>query len=164
MRSGRHGAIAWAALAAAALALLAVATFGGGGVETDAERIQRLHQSYACPQCRGESVADSNAAVAATIRQFIANEVAAGSTDTEIRNDLLQAYQARVLLTPPADGFASLLWILPVMLAVGGATLVTILATKGQNDADGPTDVDRELVRQARLVRDVPLDDDIGSS
>lgn len=164
MRSGRRGTVAWAALSAAVLALLAVATFGGGGVETDAQRIQRLNESYACPQCRGESVADSNAAVAATIRQFIANEVAAGSTDTDIRNDLLQAYQAQVLLTPPADGFASLLWILPVMLAVGGAAVVTILATKGPNDAVGPTDADRELVRQARLARDAPVGDGPGSS
>ena len=147
--TSRHRAVSWAAVGVAALALLAVATFGGGGVETDAERIQRLQESYACPQCRGESVADSNAAVAATIRQFIADEVGRGATDAEIRNQLLQGYNTSVLLTPPADGLATLLWVLPVVLAVAGAAAVTAIATRGSVEASA-TEADRELVRQAR--------------
>lgn len=146
-------------VAVAALALLAVASFDQGGVETQAERIQRLNGSFACPECRGESVADSNAAVAATIREFIADEVANGSTDTEIRNKLLQAYQTQVLLTPPAEGLATLLWILPVMLAVGGAALVTLMATRGPGDGELVTDDDRELVRQARVESAEPADE-----
>ena len=129
--TARWRTVAWAGVVAAAVTLLAVATFSGGGVETDAERVQRLQESFACPECRGESVADSNAAVAATIRQFIAEEVAAGSSDLEIRNDLLRAYEARVLLNPPADGPGTLLWVLPVVIAVAGATAVATMATRG---------------------------------
>ncbi len=147
--TGRTGTVAWAAVLAAAVALLAVATFTGGGVETDAERIQRLQESFACPECRGESVADSNAAVAATIRQFIANEVAAGATDTEIRNDLLRAYEARVLLNPPAEGLATLLWVLPVLAAVGGAAVVATLATR-RAPPSTLSEADRALVESAR--------------
>ncbi|MCP5025806.1 MAG: cytochrome c-type biogenesis protein CcmH [Actinomycetia bacterium] len=150
MTAKRLRVIGWAAMGAAAFALIAVATFGGGGAETDAERIQRLSESFACPQCRGESVADSNAAVAATIRRFIAQEVTAGATDTEIRDDLLAAYQTSVLLTPPADGLASLLWILPVVLAVGGAAAVTTMATRTQAKPVVVSDADLQLVSKAR--------------
>ncbi|MEL7155207.1 MAG: cytochrome c-type biogenesis protein CcmH [Actinomycetota bacterium] len=145
----RTRALVWVALAAAFVSLLAVASVGGGGVETDAERIQRLNESFACPECRGESVADSNAAVAANIRQFIAEEVGAGATDLEIRNDLLRAYEAQVLLNPPADGLAALLWVLPVVIAVAGATAVAALATR-RPDEVALTDADRELVAAAR--------------
>ncbi|MEM8925259.1 MAG: cytochrome c-type biogenesis protein CcmH [Actinomycetota bacterium] len=149
--TARFRSIAWAAVVAAALSLMVVATFSGGGVETDVERIQRLQESFACPECRGESVADSNAAVAANIRQFIATSVNEGATDTEIRNDLLRAYQAQVLLNPPADGFASLVWVLPVVTAVAGAVAVATVVTRRPAEMT-LTDDDRRRVEEARAA------------
>lgn len=140
--------IGWVAIVAASLGLLAVAALDTGGIETDAERIQRLSDSFACPQCRGESVSESNAAVAATIRQFIADEVAAGSSDTEIRNDLLQGYGASVLLTPPAEGIAALVWVLPVVALAAGAAVVAAVFT-GRTPTTAATDADRALVEEA---------------
>ncbi len=149
--TGRRRTIAWVAIVAAALSLLAVASIDQGGVETDAERVQRLQDSFACPECRGESVADSNAAVAANIRQFISAEVAGGATDLEIRNDLLRAYDAQVLLNPPADGLAALLWVLPVVIATAGAAAVAGVVTRRTPDA-ALTDADRALVAAARAA------------
>ena len=147
--------VGWVAIIVAGLALLAVASLDGGGAETDTERIQRLSDSFACPQCRGESVSESNAAVAANIRQFIANEVADGSTDEDIRNDLLRTWGARVLLTPPAEGLAALLWILPVVLVVGGAAGLAMMIDRSRDagDSAGLSSADREMVRQARSTR-----------
>ena len=46
--------VGWVAIVVAALALLVVASIDRGGAETDAERIQRLTESFACPRCNGE--------------------------------------------------------------------------------------------------------------
>lgn len=151
--SGRRLLIGWVAVFTAALGLLLVAAVDGGGLETDGERIQRLSDSFACPQCRGESVSESNAAVAATIRELIRDEVSKGTTDEEIRDTLIQGYGSRVLLNPPADGFSSLLWILPVVLVVGGAAGVTAMVSREGRAADGVSDIDRELVEAARRTR-----------
>lgn len=145
--------IGWAVIVAAAIGLLVVATVDGGGAETDAERIQRLSDSFACPQCQGESVSESNAAVAATIRGFIADEVSTGATDEEIRNELLQAYGARVLLTPPAEGLASLVWVLPVVILAGGAAAVAAVFTRAGPAPAAVTAADRALVDRARRSR-----------
>ncbi len=142
--------LAWVAILATSLSLLAVAAVDDGGLETDAERIQRLADSYACPECRGQSVAESNAAVAATIRQFISDQVTAGATDREIRDQLVASYQARVLLNPPAEGFASLVWILPVVLVVVGAVGVGAAITGNRGRGRRASDEDRELVERAR--------------
>jgi cytochrome c-type biogenesis protein CcmH len=155
----------WAAMAAAIACLLVVATMDRGGAETDSERIQRLSESFACPQCRGESVADSTAAVAATIREFIADEVSAGSTDTEIRDQLVRAYQGRILRNPPAEGLGALVWMLPVMLIVGGAAGIGTMVGRGRRDTVQASEADRELVRLARLAvigtsTDIDLDED----
>jgi cytochrome c-type biogenesis protein CcmH len=143
--------VIWAGLTAAVVALLAVATFDQSGSESDTERIQRLTASYACPVCDGESVAESNAAVAATIREFISDEVAAGASDQEIRNALIRGYGVQVLLNPPAEGLTQLLWILPVVLLVTGTVAVVTIIDRNRIDAP-VTDGDRELV-EAALAR-----------
>ncbi len=149
--------IAWIGLLAATVALLTVASLDTGGVETDAERIQRLNESFACPVCSGESVAESNAAVSTTIRQRIADEVTAGSTDREIRDQLVQAYGVAVLLNPPADGFAALIWILPVVVAVFGAMGAGLAYSRaGPRSLREPTEDDRDLVHRARELVDGP--------
>ncbi len=159
--SARTRTLAWVAIVAAALSLLAVAVLDTGGVETDAERVQRLSESYACPECRGQSVADSNAAVAATIRQFISDSVTAGASDREIRDQLIASYQARVLLNPPADGFAALIWILPVVLVVVGAAGIGAAMTRNRSVDRAVTDEDRELLVRARsrLGAEADVDD-----
>lgn len=149
--TGTNRLVAWTVVVVAAIALLIVASVDDGSLETDTERIQRLSDSFACPQCKGESVSESNAAVSALIRQNIADQVAAGATDTEIRDSLVKAYGARVLLNPPADGLASLLWVLPVALVVGGAAVVsTMVGRSGERAGSSVTDADRELVERAR--------------
>lgn len=153
---GRNRLIAWVGLLAAALALVIVAGVDDGGLETDADRVQRLADSYACPTCRGQSVADSNAAVAATIRQYLSQRVSEGATDREIRDELVETYRAEILLNPPAEGFVSLVWVLPVMLVVIGAAGVTAAITRNQGGLRGPSSEDRELLAQALGERNSP--------
>ena len=130
--------------------LLGVARFDNGGVETDGERVARLSESFACPECQWQSVSESNAAVAITIRQFIRNEVTKGSTDEEIRDQLVTSYTSRVLLNPPGEGFSSLIWILPVMVFVGGSAAVGWTVRRSSDGSRDATDADRALVAQAR--------------
>jgi len=140
----------WFGLLASMALLLAVAAFDSGGVETESERVQRLSESYACPECAGQSVSESNAGVAATIRQFIRNEVTAGSSDEEIRDKLVISYGSEVLLRPPSEGISSLIWILPVLVLVGGSAGVGWSLRRSRGGSRDATDADRLLVAEAR--------------
>ncbi len=145
----RKRLIQWTAILVAVIALLVVAGVSDTGVETEAERVQRLSSSYACPECKGQSVAESNAAVSVTIRDFIAVSVADGKTDTEIRDELLQGYGERVLLNPPSGGFASLLWILPVLAVVAGGAAVAAIVTRDTGAHRKMTKADEAVVAEA---------------
>lgn len=142
--------VAWIGLLVATVALLAVAALDRGGTETEIERVQRLQQTFACPECSGESVSDSSAAVSATIRQYIDQRVVEGATDQEIRDELVRAYGVEVLLNPPAEGFASLIWVLPVLVASLGAMGAAIALTRRRPAGRLPTDDDRSWVAKAR--------------
>lgn len=140
----------WVGILASTVALLAVAMFAGGGNETDTERIGRLQSSFACPTCDGQSVAESNAAVSVTIRQFIEDAVGAGITDDEIRDDLVRTYGVQVLLNPPAEGFAALVWLLPVLVLVAGSVGVATAVTRNATALRQPTEEDEELILDLR--------------
>lgn len=160
----RTRVVAWAGIVAAVIALLVVAGVDDGGVETDAEQVQRLSASFACPTCQGQSVADSNAAVAANIRQLISQRVADGATDREIRDELVAAYNAEILLNPPAEGIATLVWILPVVLVVLGAAGVAAAVTRNGAGLRDPSTEDRDLLAKALSGRQVEGEPDQESS
>lgn len=139
----------WTVILLAVVGLLAVAVFDNGGEPTDAERVQSLSTLYACPTCDGQSVAESNAAVAATIRDLIRLRVSTGASDEQIRDELLRSYGTDVLLTPPSDGFSALIWVLPAVVAIlGVAGLFVVVRRSGSRRKATAADV--ELVEQAR--------------
>lgn len=141
---------AWAFVLASLIVLLAIATFDSGGAITDGERAESLNDLFACPTCDGQSVAESNAAVAATIRQFIRDEIDAGASDTDIRDALVQAYGTEVLLNPPSGGVATLVWVLPVLVLVGGAAVVASSITRNRAASADPSAEDEQIVAELR--------------
>jgi len=112
--------------------------FSSSAVETDAVRIQRLRESFACPECKGQSVAESNASVASNISRVIELEVAAGSSDTQIRNLLVNDWGEAVLLNPSSEGFSSLVWVFPIALIIlAGLAFLILLFRKTANGSEG---------------------------
>ena len=108
----------------ALVALAVLVTFGsldGGADLSDAERAAAIARSLRCPQCAGESVAESNVSVAREMRADIARRVDAGQTDAEIRAAYAVLYGDAVLLTPPARGLGSLVWIVPAAVGLTAA-------------------------------------------
>lgn len=142
--------LSWIMLGVLAIALLGIATFDSGGPREGEERVQYLSSIYACPECDGQSVSESNAAVAANIREFIRVKVGSGATDQEIRDELIRSYGTRVLLTPPAEGISLLIWILPAIVVVGGSAVVVTILRRRSGGLREATDDDRRLVATAQ--------------
>lgn len=142
--------IIWMAILASVVTMMTVAVVDRAGTETTSERIGRLNESFACPTCDGETVAESNAAVSATIRQYIADRVDEGASDEAIRNELLVAYGTEVLTNPPAEGFASLVWILPVVAVLLGVVVLGFVFRRHRAGDREPTDEDHRLADMLR--------------
>ncbi len=113
--------LGWGLALVALAVLLTYGSLDGGGTLSDAERASAIARSLRCPQCAGESVAESNVSVAREIRADIARRVDSGQTDTEIRAAYAVLYGDSILLTPPSSGFGSLVWILPAIVGLTAA-------------------------------------------
>ena len=149
----------WLVLAAAAAALIVVGAMRDRGANNNSERITALARSLKCPVCAGESIDQSQAPVALTIREDIARLVAAGDTDTAIRARIEQTYPGSQLV-PSAEGANLVLWVLPVVVIVLGLGGVALAFRRWRLQADAagvPDDDDRALVDAAlRAETDAP--------
>jgi cytochrome c-type biogenesis protein CcmH len=102
-----------------AFALAAIAGCGGEEKPTMAE----LEAELTCPTCNGP-LALSNAPVADRIRAFVRERIAAGDSEGEIKEKLVESFGESVLAAPPREGFNWLVWVLPL---AGGAVAVVLL-------------------------------------
>ena len=96
-------------------------------------RAEALQEQLLCPVCQGESLAESNAPLAADLRHLIRQRIAAGDTDAQVKAFLVARYGNFILMKPPLMGSTWFLWFGPfVILLLGGgvAALVILRASK----------------------------------
>ena len=144
----------WAVLVLVLAGALVLGTRVDRGPRSDDERVEALTSSFQCPTCRGQSVRDSAAPVATAIRSEVARRVEAGESDDAIRAYVVSRYGEAVLLNPPRDGLAGLVWALPVVaLVAAGAGLVFAFRRWRSEPGQVVSDADRLLVERAREDR-----------
>jgi cytochrome c-type biogenesis protein CcmH len=94
---------------------------------TNAARTDALAAELRCPDCQGLSVADSQTASAREIRRQIAELVATGATDADVRAHFVDRYGEWILLAPTSPA----VWVVPfAALALGIATLAIWLVRR----------------------------------
>jgi cytochrome c-type biogenesis protein CcmH len=129
VKRGRARTLSYLAMAVVALTVLLVGALDQAGARTEDERVQAISRTIQCPACSGQSVAGSNASSAQAIRAEIADRVAEGQTDDEIRAYFASRYGDQILLTPPSSGAGAVVWVAPVV-ALAVASLGLALAFK----------------------------------
>jgi cytochrome c-type biogenesis protein CcmH len=143
--------VGWLALVAVLAGALLYGLVDEGGPRTPGDRARNLAESIACPQCDGQSVADSDSVAARGIRERIDERIAEGASDAQIRDELAAAFGEHLLLEPGRSGVSSLVWTLPVVALVAAvAALVFAFRRWRDGGAAQASDADRDLVERAR--------------
>lgn len=158
-RPARRRLLGWLALAVVLAGTLLYGVTDDGGPRTPGERARNLAESVACPQCDGQSVADSDSEASTAIRERIEERIAAGASDAEIRDELANAYGEDLLLEPGREGVSSLVWTLPVAALVASlAGLVFAFRRWREGGGAQASEADRELVERARAAAGTETD------
>lgn len=111
------------------------------------ERYERVIRELRCLVCRSETIADSNATLAADLRRQVREMMAAGKTDQEIFQHMVDRYGDYVLYNPPLAARTLLLWGAPILLLLGGGAVAAFV-----------------IVRKSRLPDTDPADPGLGAS
>lgn len=78
----------------------------------------RLMHGLRCIQCQGQSIADSDAPMAATMRAEVRQQIADGERPEKIRQWMIGRYGDWVSFEPEMKGAGLLLWAAPLVLLV----------------------------------------------
>ena len=89
-------------------------------------RFQALTKQLRCLVCQNESLADSNAPLAADLRRDVFQQMQAGKSDDEIKAWLTARYSDFVLYDPPLGTRTWLLWFGPVIALLAGGAVVLV--------------------------------------
>ena len=93
-------------------------------------RFHALAAELRCVMCQNQSLADSNALIALSLRREVLELMRAGQSDTQIKDFLVQRYGDFVLYKPRVEGRTWLLWLGPAAILLAGAALVVVLVRR----------------------------------
>jgi cytochrome c-type biogenesis protein CcmH len=87
-------------------------------------RFHALASRLRCVMCQNQSLADSNALIALSLRREVLDLMRQGRSDDQIQDFLVQRYGEFVLYQPRVEGRTWLLWAGPALLLLAGAGAV----------------------------------------
>jgi cytochrome c-type biogenesis protein CcmH/NrfF len=140
----------WIALGIVVAIALAVVLWPNGD-PSPAARAHTLETELKCPECQGLSVAESQAPTSRAIRADIKRRIARGQSDAEIRQAYVDDYGESILLSPRDSGISLIVWVLPVVVLVLGATGIVFALRRNRGEPHlRATDADERLVERTR--------------
>lgn len=100
-------------------------------------RYVKLIHELRCLVCQNETIADSNADLAAELRRTVHQMIAKGQTDQQILSFLKARYGDFVLYRPPLEPKTWLLWGAPgILLVIGAVVFVRIVRRRALQPMD----------------------------
>lgn len=84
-------------------------------------KARALMLTLRCVVCQGQSIADSDAAMAGDMRALVRRRIASGASPESIRHWMVARYGDYVSYDPPLSGITWPLWIAPFLLLGLGA-------------------------------------------
>jgi cytochrome c-type biogenesis protein CcmH len=113
------------------------------------ERARNLSKQLRCLVCQNQSIDDSDADLARDLRREVRSQIAAGTSDDAIIDQLRAKYGDYVLLNPPLDQATLFLWLSPLgFILLGG--LIVMMARR-QRGATIATELD--AAERARIEK-----------
>ena len=83
-------------------------------------RARDLSRELRCMVCQNQSIDDSEAPLARDLRLLVRERIAAGDSDAQVIDFLVERYGEFVLLKPRLERHTLLLWLLPPLALAGG--------------------------------------------
>jgi cytochrome c-type biogenesis protein CcmH len=87
-------------------------------------KAEALMEELRCLVCQGQSIADSDAELAADMRDLVRRRIAAGEKPSDIRAWLVQRYGTWISYKPTSEPAAWPLWLAPIAFLLIGAFLI----------------------------------------
>ena len=117
-------------------------------------RAQSIMRELRCLVCQNESIAESNADLAADLRHIVRQRVEAGDSDQQIKDFMVARFGDWILLKPPFKPITYALWVAPfAFVAFGGLGILLYFRKRGRDQEPAPLN-EAEQAELDALLRD----------
>jgi len=116
-------------------------------------RARALMREIRCVVCQSQSIDESDADIAANLRNIVREQMAAGKSEAEIRDYLVARYGDFVLLKPPLNRSTLVLWTAPFALALIALIAGIVTLRRGRSAAAAKAARDLSSTERERLNR-----------
>lgn len=123
----------------------------GGDVirETELDRMTKeVAAQLRCVVCQGLSIQDSPSSLAQEMRALVREQLELGKSPDEVKDYFVEKYGEWVLLRPKARGFNLLVYVMPVLILLGGGAFVFSKVRKWTNAAPPEIPIEDEIEAQ----------------
>ncbi len=117
------------------------------------QQYRELTEQLRCPKCQNNSIADSNAIIAADMRAKVYQLMQQGQTKRQIIDYMVARYGNFVTYAPPLNPLTLILWLGPLLVVVIGG-LAVILRAVGRGARAEPLSSDEQ--RRLKQLLDKP--------
>ena len=114
-------------------------------------RVSDLAHELRCLVCQNQSLAESNAPLAVDLRNEMREQMAAGKSDQDVVDFMVQRYGDFVLYRPPLKASTVLLWAGPFLFLVLGFFFLIRFVRRRR--VAPPQLTDAERARAAKLLK-----------
>ena len=119
-------------------------------------RVMAISEELRCLVCQNQTIADSHADLAVDLRNQVRTKLAAGESERQIKDFMVERYGDFVLYRPPLKASTVLLWVGPfALLALAAFALWRAIRQRAQRLASAAPS-DAELARARRLLKPDP--------
>lgn len=98
--------------------------------EAQEQQYRELTEQLRCPKCQNNSIADSNAIIAADMRQKVYELMQQGHNQQQVVDYMVSRYGNFVTYEPPVTPATLILWIGPLLALLGGGWILVRLARR----------------------------------
>jgi cytochrome c-type biogenesis protein CcmH len=122
----------------AALSVFVAASALSQDAEAELEkRTTQVAATLRCPVCQGESIQDSPSELAQQMRAVVKTRLRSGESPEQVKAYFVSRYGEWILLEPKMTGLNIVLYVLPVVLVIGGLVLVVFLVRRWTRPVEG---------------------------
>lgn len=136
-------------------AAAAIDTYQFKSVEQE-QQYRELTEQLRCPKCQNNSIADSNAIIAADMRTKVYELMMQGQSKSQIIDYMVARYGNFVTYEPPVTPATLILWVGPLLFVLIGGAVVILRTRRRRAGAANANDEfsEQEQQRLAALLKE----------
>jgi cytochrome c-type biogenesis protein CcmH len=104
-------------------------------------RTREVASVLRCPVCQGLSIQDSPSELSLQMKDVVRQQLKEGKSPEEVKAYFVSKYGEWILLQPKASGANLLVYILPIVLVLGGAVFIWLMVRRWSRPGGEPAEV-----------------------